>query len=226
LWILYYDANEVRKLRIKEVETLVGITRKNIRFYEKEGLLNPGRDSENSYREYSEQDVCRLKQIKFLRKLDMPISEIKSLLDGRTSLTTALGRHSLAIDEQRKNLLRAYEVCRSIEEEGCQLPELDTDAYLLRLESMEKEGAVFRNIARSDVMKKYFGPVLGCAIVVAAAVAALVYFLWVNKTEPAPGYVLAYICAAVGVVALGTVIALLCRIKEIRKGEEDDLGNY
>ena len=213
-------------MRIKEVESLVGITRKNIRFYEKEGLLNPGRDSENSYREYSAQDIYRLKQIKFLRKLDMPISEIKCLLEGRTSLTTAVQRHSLSIDEQRKNLLRAYEMCRCIEEEGCQLDSLDADKYLDRLESMEKEGAVFRNIAKSDVMKKYFGPVLGGSIVVALAFAALVFFLWTNRSDPAPNYVIAYFCAAVGVVALGTVIAILCRIKEIRKGEEDDLGNY
>jgi len=213
-------------MRIKEVESLVGITKKNIRFYEKEGLLNPGRDSENSYREYSDSDIERLKQIKFLRKLDMPISEIKSVLEGRTSLTTAVQRHSIAIDEQRKNLLRAYEMCRQIEEERCQLPELNTDEYLLRLESMEKEGAVFQNIVKKDVMKKYFGPVMACAIIIALTVAALVFFLWTNSMDPAPGYMIAYFCAAVGLIALGTVVALLFRINEIRKGEEDDLSNY
>ena len=31
-------------MRIKEVEDLVGITKKNIRFYEKEGLLTPRRE--------------------------------------------------------------------------------------------------------------------------------------------------------------------------------------
>ena len=101
-------------MRIKDVETLVGITKKNIRFYEKEGLLNPGRDSENSYRDYGEADVQRLKQIKFLRKLDMPITEIKSLLDGETSLTTAVKRHGISIAEQRDNLLRAQEMCERI----------------------------------------------------------------------------------------------------------------
>ena len=33
-------------MRINEVERLVGITKRNIRFYEKEGLLSPGRSSE------------------------------------------------------------------------------------------------------------------------------------------------------------------------------------
>lgn len=213
-------------MRIKEVEELVGITRKNIRFYEKEGLLSPGRESDNSYRDYGEAEVARLKQIKFLRKLDMPISEIKAILEGERSLTSAVKRHSITIAEQRSNLLRAYEMCEQIEAEGKQLSELDTDDYLLRLENMEKEGAVFSNIVKNDVMKKYFGPVLACAVVVALAVVTLVFFLWANKTEPAPGYIVAYFIIAIALVAIGTVTALLVRIKEIRKGEEDDLGNY
>ena len=35
-------------MRINEVERLVGITKRNIRFYEKEGLLSPGRSSETA----------------------------------------------------------------------------------------------------------------------------------------------------------------------------------
>jgi len=213
-------------MRIKEVEELVGISRKNIRFYEKEGLLSPGRDSENSYRDYSDKDVVRLKQIKFFRKLNMPISDIRAVLEGESSLTAALRRHSISIMEQRDNLLRAYEMCEQISGDNTQLAELDTDAYLLRLENMEKEGAVFSNIVKNDVMKKYFGPILVSAVIVAIAVFTLVVFLLVNKTDPAPGYMLAYFCAIIAVVALGTVAALLVRIKEIRKGEEDDLGNY
>ena len=34
-------------MKIKQVEELVGITRKNIRFYEAEGLLSPRRNSQN-----------------------------------------------------------------------------------------------------------------------------------------------------------------------------------
>ena len=54
----------VRKVRgssmkIKQVEELVGITRKNIRFYEEQGLLNVAR-AENGYREYHQADVDRL----------------------------------------------------------------------------------------------------------------------------------------------------------------------
>ena len=88
-------------MRIKEVEELVGITRKNIRFYEKEGLLTPGRELENSYRDYTDDDVRRLRVIKLLRKLDMPISAISDVLENRLSLPEALHLHTLLLEEQR-----------------------------------------------------------------------------------------------------------------------------
>ena len=58
-------------MKINEVEALVGITKKNIRFYEEQGLINPRRNSENGYRDYGEEEVAVLRQIKLLRKLDL-----------------------------------------------------------------------------------------------------------------------------------------------------------
>ena len=55
-------------MKIQQVEELVSISKKNIRFYEEQGLLSPGR-AENGYREYGQGDVLRLKEIKLLRKL-------------------------------------------------------------------------------------------------------------------------------------------------------------
>ena len=48
-------------MKINEVEQLVGVTKRNIRFYEKEGLLSPGR-TDNGYRDYGEEDVEALLQ--------------------------------------------------------------------------------------------------------------------------------------------------------------------
>ena len=69
--------NEVRGMKINEVEALVGITRKNIRFYESEGLLTPRRNSENGYRDYGEGEVRTLLQIKLMRKLGVSLEEIR-----------------------------------------------------------------------------------------------------------------------------------------------------
>lgn len=50
-------------MKINEIETLLGQSRANIRFYEKEGLLTPARN-ENGYREYSEGDIATLKNFR------------------------------------------------------------------------------------------------------------------------------------------------------------------
>lgn len=66
-------------MKINEVEQKVGITKKNIRFYEQEGLLKPERNVQNGYREYSEEDLILLQKIKLLRKLSVPIEEIRKI---------------------------------------------------------------------------------------------------------------------------------------------------
>ena len=55
-------------MRINEVEAQVGITKKNIRFYEEQGLLHPRRSTENGYRDYGEGELVTLRQIKLLTK--------------------------------------------------------------------------------------------------------------------------------------------------------------
>ena len=74
-------------MKIQQVEELVGISKKNIRFYEEQGLLRPGR-AENGYREYRQADVLRLKEIKLLRKLAVPIEDIRAVLQGESALGT------------------------------------------------------------------------------------------------------------------------------------------
>ena len=48
-------------MTVKELEEMLGISRANIRYYEKEGLLSPNR-KENQYRDYSAQDVATLQK--------------------------------------------------------------------------------------------------------------------------------------------------------------------
>lgn len=50
---------------INEVEHIVGLSKKSIRYYEENGLLRPRRNQENDYRVYTEKDIQKLKTIKF-----------------------------------------------------------------------------------------------------------------------------------------------------------------
>lgn len=80
-------------MKIKQVEELVGITRKNIRFYEEQGLLNVARAENGITREYHQADVIRLQEIKLFRKMDISIEEMKALFEKKKSLQICLEQH-------------------------------------------------------------------------------------------------------------------------------------
>ena len=56
-------------MKIGEVAEQTGLSISNIRFYEKKGLIEPKRNEQSKYRDYTEEDVKRLKQIILYRKM-------------------------------------------------------------------------------------------------------------------------------------------------------------
>ena len=88
-------------MKINEVEAAVGVTKKNIRFYEEEGLITPGREPGNGYRSYSQADVERLRRIKLLRKLDVPLAEIREMLEGQRTLAEGMNRQLERLSTRR-----------------------------------------------------------------------------------------------------------------------------
>ena len=68
-------------MQIKEVEILTEMSRANIRFYEKQGLLNRTNRNEYNYRDYTEEDVRQLQRIKLLRMLEVSMEDIKEMKD-------------------------------------------------------------------------------------------------------------------------------------------------
>ena len=99
-------------MKINEMEALVGVTKKNIRFYEEQGLLSPRRNSENGYREYGEAEIETLRRIKLMRKLGVPIPEIRQMLSGSHTVGYGMRRHLVTLERERKNLDKAEELCR------------------------------------------------------------------------------------------------------------------
>lgn len=116
-------------MTIRELERRSGLERTNIRFYEKEGLLNPER-KENGYRDYSEEDLQLLMKIKLLRRLDFSIEAIRSLINGNTDLEQALERRLQAIGAQRRELNATEQVCQEMKADGAVFSTLDAQRYL------------------------------------------------------------------------------------------------
>lgn len=216
-------------MKINEVEERVGITKRNIRYYEKEGLLTPGRNSDNGYRDYTEDDVTELKKIKLLRKLDMPLEEIRRMQHGALTLEDAVRRHVIVLERERSNLGTMQALCARVLEEGAQLSGLDADRYLAEMEQMEQEGTRFVNIKKKDTMSRYLGP-LGAALIfiafMAGIIALLVWAFTVDPAEAPPLPVLIVIIAIPAAVIIGVLVALVQRFKQIEGGEEDAASQY
>ena len=98
-------------MKINEVEAAVGVTKKNIRFYEEEGLITPSREPGNGYRSYSQADVERLRRIKLLRKLDVPLAEIREMLEGQKTLAEGMAQQLERLSTRRKDLDEAIGFC-------------------------------------------------------------------------------------------------------------------
>lgn len=129
---------------IKEAELLTGITRQNIRYYEKMGLIHPSREKENQYRKYNKDDIRRLKLIYMFRKLDMPLEEIQQILDGRKDLQEALEQQKEQLRKKQQKLEAALSFCGEIQE--TELTDLNVDLYLQKMEAEEKQGNKFAGI--------------------------------------------------------------------------------
>ena len=221
----------VRKVRgsamkIKQVEELVGITRKNIRFYEDQGLLNVER-AENGYREYHQEDVIRLQEIKLFRKMDISIEEMKALFEKKKSLQICLEQHLKELEHRKEGLLKMQDMCERLILEHRSLESLNAEDCLEEIEQMEKEGAKFMNVNKTDVhKKKRTGAIVGAAVMTVLMLVTIIIVFWANAQDPIPLGLLLLIAGIPAVIIAGTLIALAGRMKEIEGGEEDEASKY
>ena len=211
-------------MRINKVEELVGITKKNIRFYEEKGLLNPSRNTENGYREYSEEDVEILQKIKLLRQLSVPIEEILKLQQGYLTLEDCMRRHIIALDREEENVKQKKSICKQLEMSGEQLVGLDTEKYLSFMKEKEKEGVRFMNVGEID--KRRRAPVIAAAVMIVWMVVLIGILLWAAKVDPIPLPFLIVIIVIPVAVIVGVLLALKERMKQIEGGEEDAARKY
>lgn len=94
-------------MTIKEVEERTGLTRSNIRFYEKEKLIEPSRNDKNGYRDYSEKDVESIKKIAYLRTLEISIEDIRNIIFDKVPLAEIIEKQTTTIKTQIEGLNKA-----------------------------------------------------------------------------------------------------------------------
>ena len=216
-------------MKINEVEAQVGITKKNIRFYEEQGLLSPRRNSENGYRDYGEAEVAVLRQIKLMRKLGVSLEEIRRMQAGGT-VGDGMRRHLVTLERERHNLEQAIRLCQKLQDREERLDSLDAAGLLEEMDRLEQGGATFQDRQKRDAPPiRYAAPVV-MAVLMSVLMAGLIgLMVWLYLTDPAdapPLPLLAVLAAVPGVVILGVLLALMQRIREIQRGEEEDAKHY
>ena len=122
-------------MTIKEVEDRTGLTRSNIRFYEKEKLIEPSRNDRNGYRDYSEKDVENIIKIAYLRTLEISIEDIRNIVSDKVPLAETIKKQTTAIQTQIEGLNKAKIMCeRMLESGNISFDELQVEKYVADLD--------------------------------------------------------------------------------------------
>ncbi|MBQ4602397.1 MAG: MerR family transcriptional regulator [Clostridia bacterium] len=132
-------------MNIKEVEGLLGIPRANIRYYEKEGLLSVKR-KQNQYRDYTADDISRLKRIIVLRKVGVSVEDICRYLNNEKTLAEILDTSIEYLQTEYKNIGSAIAVAKRLERES--VNDFDECYYFDIIKEEEKKGNVFVDLCR------------------------------------------------------------------------------
>ena len=132
-------------MKIGEVANETGLSISNIRFYEKKGLLAPSRKEESGYRDYTAEDVNRLKTILLYRKMGLPIETIYLVFQGSISLEVALERQTEELRKQKEEITTSLELCQKVLKDT-NLETINVDTYLDFVTAEEEKGNHFVEI--------------------------------------------------------------------------------
>lgn len=91
-------------MNIKVASEKTGLTKRAIKYYESEGLISPSKNSDNNYREYSEEDIVKLNLISALRLLDISVGDINSVITGNVSIPDIMEKALIRIDDSMQKL--------------------------------------------------------------------------------------------------------------------------
>lgn len=168
-------------MKIKEVEARVGMTRANIRYYEKEGLLKTTVRNENNYREYTEEDIEQLQKIKILRLLGIAPSDIKLLNADAISMEELMKKRVEELEREAKQIQDIHRICETIIDKQIDVHSLneevltgDRAVWKQRMEDLIHKDIVNEVVTRKQVNSTIAG-MLAWGYLICAAVTTLMF---------------------------------------------------
>jgi MerR family copper efflux transcriptional regulator len=127
-------------MKVSELARSVGIAPSAVRFYEEKGILPPAPRQANGYREYTDDDLCRLRIVVSLRQLglELPVA-------GRLAALCQSGE----CDLMARDLLPLVSAQRAaVARSRAELDDLDK--HLAVLESTLEQGGVEPNLCLEE----------------------------------------------------------------------------
>lgn len=132
-------------MKIGEVAKRTGLNISNIRFYERKGLLSPERREDSSYREYTEADVYRIKEILLYRKMGISVESICFILEHKVDLTEVVSNQKKQLEEQLLGLQGSMDLCDMVLKKW-EISPNTIDSYLEYVHHEEEKGNRFSEI--------------------------------------------------------------------------------
>lgn len=106
-------------MKLKEVCESTGLTRKTIRLYEEKGLLVPHKEYRNGreYREYTPEDIERLREIATLRRAWFTMDEIARMQQNPETIGEIFPQYLQWLEAQQQTLRQLLSAARAIDPE-------------------------------------------------------------------------------------------------------------
>lgn len=212
---------------INEVESITGLSKKSIRYYEDVGLIKPTRTSSNDYRNYTETDINTLKKIKFLRELDVSISDLKKLTKNQITLGYCLEDRIKKLKDYEINYQKVSKICSNILKDYPDYHSLNIDKYSKELNVISKEGFIM-NTTNKDYSQKILGAYLSSLIfiIIFSSLIGVITYFQLTEEEKMPIIIYILVISFFIIPIISIIINLIFRIKEIKGGEEDEARKY
>ena len=207
-------------MTIKEVEQITGLTRSNIRFYEKEKLITPDRNENNGYREYSEEDIKTIKKVAYLRTLGISIEDIRRIANKEIDLFHIVKAQRKKLDQQLSELENAKILCDRMlsSNEKMDYENLDMEQFVTDVQDYWSENNdVFKIDTVSSFVNKQFIFAFPAICIIIRFVLRPFIWRWLKMnimdSEAVTDYITNYLCF----IALSVETFIILYVKGIVK---------
>ncbi len=97
----------MKRYTVSQLARMAGVSVRTLHYYDHLGLLQPARRTEAGYRLYGESELLRLQQILLYRELELPLSDIRDILDAPGfEPVQALRQHRQVLQARAERLTR------------------------------------------------------------------------------------------------------------------------